>query len=145
MFSIHSCRLCVCSLHFYVGFLFNTVERFKFKHSIYLNRNEFSLPDLFKITKDNIIADERVKRFRSLTTFKNTDKRNSKNIKNSASISSGLSDQARKRATTSPRTNNNKNGIDNANFELYFNTNYPWQNVYIAENVEKSLEEVKIN
>jgi hypothetical protein len=100
---------------------------------------------LFKITKDNIIADERVKRFRSLTTFKNTDKRNSKNIKNSASISSGLSDQARKRATTSPRTNNNKNGIDNANFELYFNTNYPWQNVYIAENVEKSLEEVKIN
>lgn len=54
---------------------------------------------------------------------------------------SGLNEQTRKRATTSPRTNN-KNGIDNANFELYFNTNYPWQNVYIAKNVEKSIEEV---
>jgi hypothetical protein len=70
-----------------------------------------------------------------------------KNIKNSASIASGLSDSISKNKKTlnvSPRlsTYRNNSSIEEANFEDYFKTNFPWQNIYISQNVEKSLEEV---
>ena len=90
---------------------------------------------------------------------------NSKTVKSSASISSfisGINDsqasfgkrQQRtstqsKFSKTTNNTNNNTTSSNNtpntsedANFEAYFKTNYPWQSVYLSENVEKELEEV---
>ena len=45
-------------------------------------------------------------------------------------------------ATAISKLASNKSN-DEANFEHYFRSNYPWQKIYIAENVEKALEEVK--
>lgn len=45
--------------------------------------------------------------------------------------------------SSNSNTNQNTNS-EETTFESYFKTNYPWQGVYLAENVEKALEEVNI-
>lgn len=36
----------------------------------------------------------------------------------------------------------NKSSVKEPSFEAYFRTSYPWQSVYVPQNVEKSLEDV---
>ena len=61
---------------------------------------------------------------------------------------SGLNDSItknKKTITVNSRQSASRNNasVEEANFEDYFKTNFPWQNIYVAQNVEKSLEEVK--
>lgn len=83
--------------------------------------------------------------------YKNIRKISSKNLRSSSSISSiaGYNEKnsasfkkQQRTATAISKLASNKSN-DEANFEHYFRSNYPWQKIYIAENVEKALEEVK--
>lgn len=38
----------------------------------------------------------------------------------------------------------NRSCVKELSFEAYFRTNHPWQSVYVPQNVEKSLEDVRL-